>query len=123
MIASRLKAARGTRPEEQGMPVFPRGAIVAAAICGLAASSMAGAQAMDRPIHHKAKTHVAARRDGSPTAPGVELRASTSASPGSENHYYSDTVASSHSDLMDMTHRYGQSSAPQYNSSEPLFRF
>jgi hypothetical protein len=97
--------------------------VVAAAAAGLTAATCASAETA--PHRHKDKTQAAAmaHRRAPELAPGVELRASTYASPGSENHYYSDTVASSHSDLMDMTHRYGQSTAPEYNSSEPLFQF
>ncbi|MGA2044161.1 MAG: hypothetical protein ABSG83_12420 [Roseiarcus sp.] len=106
------------------MQLFPRNLIVvAAAVAGLTAATCARAETTQH--RHKDKTHAiaVAPRRAPDLAPGVELRASTYASPGSENHYYSDTVASSHSNLMDMTHRYGQSTAPEYNSSEPLFRF
>jgi len=107
------------------MKLFSRNVIVvAAAVAGLTAANCVSAETAQHQIRHKDKTHAALVRGRAlPLAPGVELRASTSASPGSENHYYSDTVASSHSDLTDMTHRYGQSSAPRYNSEEPLFRF
>jgi hypothetical protein len=108
------------------MPAFSRSAIAGSIIAltaTIALSTNAGAETAHRPLHHRA--HVAApwRPVEQPLAPGVELRASTSASEGSENHYYSDTVASGHSDLMDNTFRYGQSPSTQYNSSEPLFRF
>jgi len=107
------------------MPGYPRAAnIVAIAaltvILGFASATEAGAQVARHAVHHK--VHAAVSRLA-PLAPGVELHTSTSVSPGAENHYYSDTVASSHSDLMDMSHRYGQSTAPQYNSAEPLFQF
>jgi hypothetical protein len=104
------------------MPAIARkGAIIGAimtlsAIFGLSLTSGAGAETAHHPKHVVA-------RGAAPLAPGVELRTSTLASPGSENRYYSDTVASSHSDLMDMTHRYGQSTAPQYNGPDPLFEF
>jgi hypothetical protein len=90
------------------------------AIFGLALTSGANAETARRPVHHK--VHPVAREW--PLAPGVELHTSTSASPGSENHYYSDTVASSHSDLMDMSHRYMQQTQPLYNNTpDPLFEW
>lgn len=58
-----------------------------------------------------------------PLAPGVDLQTSTSAAVGSENHYYSDTVGSSYIDLTDQSYRYGQSTSPRYENSQPLFRF
>jgi hypothetical protein len=111
------------------MPAFPKSP-AAGSLAGLAMlaaltlSVNASAQTSHRPIHHR--THVAAQRHflaESPLAPGVELRASTYANPGSENHYYSDTVAAGHADLQDIRYRYGQSPSTQYNSAEPLFRF
>jgi hypothetical protein len=108
------------------MSAFSRSAVVGS-IVALAAvfalSTNANAQTAHRPIHHKVHTAARWRPVESPLAPGVELRASTSASEGSENHYFSDTVAAGHTDLMDNTFRYGQSPSTQYNSSEPLFRF
>ena len=110
------------------MPAFPRSAIAGtitalAVIAALALSASASAQTSHRPIHRK--IHVLAPRlpDESPLAPGVDLRTSTSAATGSENHYFSDTVAAGHTDLMDNSFRYGQSPSTRYNSSEPLFRF
>ena len=110
------------------MPAFPRspvaGSVAALAmVAALTLAANASAQTSHRPIHHR--THVAAPRYpvDSPLAPGVELRASTYANPGSENHYYSDTVAAGVSDLQDIRYRYGQSPSTQYNSAEPLFRF
>jgi uncharacterized membrane protein YjjB (DUF3815 family) len=107
------------------MPGYSRcasiGSIVALSFVAAAAlTSGASAQTARHTAHHK----VHALAPGlAPLAPGVELRASTWTSPGTENRYYSDTVASSHSDLMDMSHRYGQSTAPQYNSAGSLFEF
>ena len=98
-----------------------KGAIAALfAVVGLSLATGASAETTRPAVHHK---HVVAGRLA-PLPPGVELRTSTYASPGSENHYYSDTVASSHSDLMDMSYRYGQASPPLYNNTpDPLFRF
>jgi hypothetical protein len=111
------------------MPAFPRSPVAGsfaalAMVAALALSANANAQTSHRPVHHR--THVAAQRHlpvESPLAPGTELRASTYANPGSENHYYSDTVAAGVSDLQDIRYRYGQSPSTQYNSAEPLFRF
>ena len=110
------------------MPAFPRSAIAGSIIAlstvaALTLSVNASAQTAHRPIHHKVHTLAPRQPDMSPLAPGVELRASTSAATGSENHYFSDTVATGHSDLMDNTFRYGQSPTARYNSDEPLFRF
>lgn len=110
------------------MPAFPIGAIARsmmalATVAALTFSANANAQTT-RPVHHK--VHVAAPRRPyvQPLAPGTELQTSTYANPGSENHYYSDTVASSHAHLMDLDNRFGQSSAPEYNSTpDALFRF
>jgi hypothetical protein len=101
--------------------ITKKGAIVAlSAFIGLSVATSASAETMRQTVHHK---HAVAARLA-PLPPGVELRASTSATVGSENHYYSDTVASSHSDLMDISHRYGQSTAPLYNNTpDPLFEF
>ena len=111
------------------MPAFPKSPAASslAALAMLAALTLAAsasAQTSHRPVHHR--THMTAQRNfrlESPLAPGVELRASTYANPGSENHYYSDTVAAGHADLQDIRYRYGQSPSTQYNSAEPLFRF
>jgi hypothetical protein len=90
------------------------------AVLGLALTSGASAETARRTVHHK--VHSMAREW--PLAPGVELHASTSASVGSENRYYSDTVASTHSDLMDLSHRYMQQSQPLYNNTpDPLFQW
>jgi hypothetical protein len=88
----------------------------------LAIASAASAQTVRHPPK---KPHVAAARqpDIEPLAPGVELRTSTSAPLGSENHYFSDTVASGQTNLLQHDSRYGQSPTPYYNSTEPLFRF
>jgi hypothetical protein len=111
------------------MPVFPKNAIVGsiaalAALATLASSVNASAQTAHKPAHHK--VHAPAPRNASelPIAPGVDLGTSTYSNLGAENHYYSDTVASGRSDLMDQTYRYGQSPATRYNSEDsPLFRF
>jgi hypothetical protein len=107
------------------MPAFPRspvaGSIAAMAMAAaLTFSVNASAQTSHRPAHHR--THVASPQHPvyAPLAPGVDL---TYANPGSENHYYSDTVAAGHADLQDIRYRYGQSPSTQYNSDEPLFRF
>jgi hypothetical protein len=88
----------------------------------LAVASAADAQTAH---HSHKKPHVAAPRqtDVEPLAPGVELRTSTSAPQGSENHYFSDTVAAGQTNLLQHDSRYGQSPTPYYNSTEPLFRF
>jgi hypothetical protein len=88
----------------------------------LAVASAANAQT----VHHpRKKPHVTEQRrpDIEPLAPGVELRTSTSAPLGSENHYFSDTVAAGQTNLLQHDSRYGQSPTPYYNSTEPLFRF
>jgi hypothetical protein len=110
------------------MPAFPKSPVagsiaVLAMAAALTFSANAGAQTSHRTIHHR--THVASPRKPlyAPLAPGVELQTSTYADPGSENHYYSDTVAAGHADLQDIRFRYGQSPSTQYNSDEPLFRF
>jgi hypothetical protein len=108
------------------MPAFSRGAIagsIVALTAIIALSANANAQTTHRTVHHRIHTAAPWRPVASPLAPGVELRASTSASEGSENHYFSDTVAAGHTDLMDNMFRYGQSPTTQYNSAEPLFRF
>jgi hypothetical protein len=108
------------------MPAFSRSAIAGSIIAltaTFALSTNADAQTAHRPAHHRTNVATPWRPVERPLAPGVELRASTSASEGSENHYFSDTVAAGHTDLMDNTFRYGQSPSTQYNSSEPLFRF
>jgi hypothetical protein len=107
------------------MPSISRSAIVGsvqalALIAAIGLSAGAQAQTAHRTVHHKVHT-VAPRAPD--FAPGTELHASTSASPGSENHYYSDTVASGRADLLDLSYRYGQSPTVLYNSAEPLFRF
>jgi hypothetical protein len=99
-----------------------KGAIAALfAVIGLSVATGASAETARPTVHHHKHAVVAHL---APLPPGVELRTSTYASPGSENHYYSDTVASSHSDLMDMSYRYGQASPPLYNNTpDPLFQF
>ena len=98
-----------------------KGAIAALfAVIGFSLATGASAETTRPKVHHK---HIAATRLA-PLPPGVELHTSTYVTPGSENHYYSDTVATSHSDLMDMSYRYGQASPPLYNNTpDPLFQF
>jgi hypothetical protein len=102
-----------------------KGAIIGAilglsALSGLAATSGASAQTPRRAAHHK----VAPGPREWPLAPGVELHASTSASVGAENRYFADTVASTHSDLMDLSHRYMQQTQPMYNDTpDPLIQW
>jgi hypothetical protein len=111
------------------MPAFTKSAIAStmaalAMAAGLVLTWSAEAQTTHRPIHRKIHALTPRQPDLSPLAPGAELHPGTYASPGSENHYYSDTVASSHEDLMELTHRFGQSTQPVYNSTpDPLFRF
>jgi hypothetical protein len=83
----------------------------------------ASAQTLHKPAHRKVHALAPQPPKASPLAPGVELQTSTSAAAGSENHYFSDTVASSHTDLMDLSYRYGQTASPRFDSTEPLFRF
>jgi hypothetical protein len=94
-----------------------------ALIAGLALTAGANAQTLHQPVHKKIQAQAPRRLVERPFAPGVELRTSTSVSEGSENHYFSDTVASTHTDLMDHGYRYGQSPTPEYDEGEPLFRF
>ena len=105
-----------------------KGALVSAiaaltVVAALTLAADASAQTLQKPAHRK--VHVSAPRppSASPIAPGVELQSSTSASEGSENHYFSDTVGSSYTDLTDQTFRYGQSVSPRFDAGEPLFRF
>jgi hypothetical protein len=110
------------------MPASPRSPVagsiaVLAMAAALTFSVNASAQTSHRPIHHRAHATGPRKPLYAPLAPGVELQTSTYADPGSENHYYSDTVAAGHADLQDIRFRYGQSPSTQYNSDEPLFRF
>jgi hypothetical protein len=100
------------------------GAIVAlTVVAALALATDASAQTAQKPAQRK--IHAAAPRPPgmSPIAPGTELSTSASAAVGSENHYFSDTVGSSYTDLTDQTFRYGQSVSPRFDAGEPLFRF
>ena len=84
-------------------------------------ASVANAQATQhRPVHKKLPAPALAP---SPLPPGVELHSSTSAAPGTENRYFSDTVAAGQNDLLDQSYRYGQPSSARYGGPEPLFRF
>jgi len=105
-----------------------KGALVSAiaaltVVAALALAADASAQTLQKPAHRK--VHAPAPRPPRilPVAPGVELQSSTSAAEGSENHYFSDTVGSSHTDLMDQSFRYGQTASPRFDAGEPLFRF
>jgi hypothetical protein len=107
------------------MNMFVRSAFAVsfAALAGFA--STANAQTTPHRAPHKAvQAHAKTPLEASPLPPGVELQTSTSAPTGSENHYFSDTVASGQNDLMDMSYRYGQPSSVRYGSGpEPLFHF
>lgn len=92
-------------------------------VAALALVADASAQTLQKPAHRKVHASAPRPPDASPIAPGVELQMSTSTAEGSENHYFSDTVGSSHTDLMDQSFRYGQSASPRFDSTEPLFRF
>lgn len=99
--------------------ITKKGAIIGAivglsGVLGLAATDAASAQTPRHTAHHN-KVHSTAREW--PLAPGVDLHTSTSASVGTENRYFADTVASSHSDLMDLSHRYMQQTQPMYNDT------
>lgn len=108
------------------MPANMRKGAIIGAVLGLAALSClaatngASAQTPRHAAHHK--VHAGAREW--PLAPGVELHASTSTSAGTENRYFADTVASTHSDLMDLSHRYMQQTQPMYNDTpDPLIQW
>jgi hypothetical protein len=83
----------------------------------------ASAQTAQKPAHRHVRASPPRAPRELPIAPGVELSASTSAAEGTENHYFSDTIGSSHTDLMDQSFRYGQAPSPRFDSGEPLFRF
>ena len=89
-------------------------------LAGLVLATSASAQTI-HPVHRK--VHPSAPRIEQPLPRSDELQMSTSVSPGSQNHYYSDTISSFHTDWMDMSSRYGQSPSNVYNTGEPLFRF
>lgn len=110
------------------MPAFQKSALAGsiiplAMLAALSLPANAAEQTRHRPVHHKVHSMAQRQPDLAPLAPGFELGTSTYADQGSENHYYSDTVAAGHSDLLDLTYRYGQSPTTRYNSAEPLFRF
>src|ERR1700683_4372983 len=101
------------------MSAFPKGAIFGplmalALIAALALSANATSQALHQPVHKKIHALAPRRLIERPLAPGVELQTSTYVNGGSENHYYSDTIAATHTDLMDHEYRYGQAPSPQY---------
>jgi hypothetical protein len=109
------------------MTAFSRSAL-AGAIMALAAvaalASAANAQTAQHRSTHKKVPHPAlVGLDAAPPPPGVELQTSASAVAGSENHYFSDTVAAGQNDLKDHAYRYGQPSSARYSNTEPLFRF
>jgi hypothetical protein len=92
-------------------------------VATLAFVANANAQTPQKPPHRQVRASTVRPPRDLPIAPGVELSASTSAAEGTENHYFTDTVGSSHTDLMDQSFRYGQTSSPRFDSGEPLFRF
>jgi len=92
-------------------------------VAALAFAADASAQTLQRPAHRKVHTSAPRLPNAAPVAPGAELQTSTSTAVGSENHYFSDTVGSSYTDLTDQSFRYGQSASPRFDSGEPLFRF
>jgi hypothetical protein len=102
--------------------VFAGSIMALAALCAF--TSTANAQTPQHRAAHK-KVHAPAPNalEAQPLPPGVELQSSTSAPTGSENHYFSDTVASGQNDLMDPSYRYGQPSSARYGGVEPLFHF
>jgi curli biogenesis system outer membrane secretion channel CsgG len=108
------------------MTAISRSAFVSVVLALAAVAACASASAQTS--HHRAaqkKSHALPRGglEAQPLPPGVELQSSTSAATGSENHYFSDTVASGQNNLMDPSYRYGQASSARYNNYEPLFRF
>jgi hypothetical protein len=109
------------------MKAFSRSAVAGSIMAVAALSALAPIANAQTPQHRAAhkKIHAPAPNalEAQPLPPGVELQSSTSAATGSENHYFSDTVASGQNDLMDPSYRYGQPSSARYNASEPLFHF
>jgi hypothetical protein len=100
------------------MSAFPTVAISGlimslALMAGLVLATNASAQTIRQTAHRK--VHPSAPRVEQPLPRSDELQMSTSVSTGSENHYYSDTIASFHTDWMDMSSRYGQSPSNEYN--------
>ncbi|MGO8800300.1 MAG: hypothetical protein ACLQE9_02915 [Roseiarcus sp.] len=110
------------------MPVSSRGVLAGAitaltAVAAFALVADASAQTLPKPAHRNVQASAPRPSKMAPLAPGVDLQASTSAAEGSENHYFTDTIGSSHTDLTDQSFRYGQSPSPRFDSGEPLFRF
>jgi hypothetical protein len=92
-------------------------------VATLAFVADANAQTPQKPMHRHVRAPTLRAPRELPVAPGVELSASTSAAQGTENHYFTDTVGSSYTDLMDQSFRYGQTPSPRFDSGEPLLRF
>jgi hypothetical protein len=92
-------------------------------VATLAFVADANAQTAPKPAHRQVRAAAVRAPRELPPAPGVELSASSYAAPGSENHYFTDTVGSSYTDLTDQSFRYGQAPSPRYDAGEPLFRF
>lgn len=89
----------------------------ALAIVGVFASSSADAQ----PARHRGHKTIHTLNE---RARGDELNTSAYAYEGSENHYYSDTVGNSQTDLLDLDYRYMQRTSPHYDTMGfPLFQF
>jgi len=110
------------------MKAFARGAVAGSIMAVAAVAALASAANAQTPQHrtaHNKKIHAPAPAslEAQPLPPGVELQSSTSAATGSENHYFSDTVAAGQNDLMDPSYRYGQPSSARYGGAEPLFHF
>ncbi|SRR5579863_2291470 len=103
--------------------VFASAIAAATVVATLAFVADANAQTPQKPAHRQVRASTLRAPRELPLAPGTELSASTSAAEGSENHYFTDTIGSSHTDLMDQSFRYGQMPSPRFDSGEPLFRF
>ena len=99
------------------------GALMALAAVVALASTASAQTPQHRAAHKKIHAPAPVGLDAQPLPPGVELHSSTSAATGTENHYFSDTVASGQNNLMDPSYRYGQASSARYGGIEPLFHF
>jgi hypothetical protein len=67
-------------------------------------------------FHHSRLHSVSRAYPTSRIGPDTELKTSSSAPTGSEDHYFSDTVAPSQTDLLDLDYRYGQTPTPHYRA-------
>jgi hypothetical protein len=103
--------------------VFASATAALTVVAALAFVANANAQTPQKPAPRQVRASPLRAPRELPLAPGVDLSASTSAAEGTENHYFTDTVGSSHTDLMDQGFRYGQAPSPRFDSGEPLFRF